>query len=199
MSNILKQLRGDSVLPVFREAGTFGTPIKSLFTPCGPPAILRCVRAVWVAAINGMGWCGLVAHVAKEAGEIMDPFVTDDDPAATVIAKRLSAWVIAALFHGNPCRVFGRVNAMAVATAFAVFRERAMNALQSETSARNDKPLRQMSSANVGLLPAVALTSPVRIPPTWREFRHCNQSSEPNASVVTLTHRLEYSTMVLVL
>lgn len=73
-----------------------------------------------------------------------------------------------------------------------------MNALYPKTATRNDKSLRKVTRAHIGLLSAIALATPVRISPSRWKFFYRNDSSESSTRVIAFAHSSKYSAMVLV-
>jgi len=84
-----------------------GTRVPILLSAGGPSAVARRVVAVVVDTLNGQP-SRTLAHIRQESREVVSPFFTHRDPAATVVLERGTAVVKASVFGGGPALVLAR-------------------------------------------------------------------------------------------
>ena len=89
---------------------TLWARVYSLFVPSSPPAILRRVTAVIVAAVERLVFRSR-AHVSVEVFKTFQPTLAHRNAATSIVGIVLSVSVVASLFHTRPDVVFGRVSA----------------------------------------------------------------------------------------
>ena len=122
---------------------------------CSPTAIIRLIVAVKIVSLYRMLWRGLRAHVFDEIKEI-EPALTDDDSAATVVSIESGARVSASSKHIGPCSILGR--GFPVTSIVTV--SKTTLSFCPETAARLDMPSAKVAAHSDCFAPAVAYAFP---------------------------------------
>jgi hypothetical protein len=81
------------------------TIIAALLFACSPAAVSQFIVSVRVGEAIKRFPLGANSHVCKEVFKGVLPSLTDLYSSTTITVIRLMAWLIAAIFHGEPCVV----------------------------------------------------------------------------------------------
>lgn len=158
--------------------------IVVLLQPCRPSTIPRGVRTVIVHSIQALT-VRAPAHVLKECGEVVQPFVAHGDSASTVVIVLLGCGRDATTFGVLPSDVLLRQSAT---TGIAVGRRATLNGFNVETSTTlcSSFPKCAPWSNNNGS--AVTLTYPVRFNVRYWVPSRYGQSSKASPGHIDESH-----------
>lgn len=139
------------------------------------------VRPVVVDSINGVIGRWSRPHVREEHSKVISPAVADSDPATTVVSPRLVPRIQAAVLHGRPDFVLGRVPQ-------AVRPETSACDLSVQASATRGVAIHQLSATGQGDSATGALAAPVSA--RFRSLRPLSQTKHRQATK-RLTSQIE--------
>src|SRR5262252_88881 len=105
-------------LPRHPKCIAAGTLVTSLFGAIRPAAILRCVRAIVIDAVNRVALRWPWPHVSQEIRKRLAPTVTDCDAATAISVEAIMVRIGATLDHVHPRAIFRRESVLGVTMAF---------------------------------------------------------------------------------
>lgn len=163
------------------------TLIDTLLVPCRPSAVRRCIRTIYVDAINGRFWKWFPSHVGQKQLKTLFPSTTHANAATAIVMVIGAILVRATLAHIDPRDVFSReMSAIGVAVNVAAF----SRYIGQEASTTTSVAASQQLSINAACLAAFASTNPLRFCRSNRRTRQDSQASETQASYINqLWHR----------
>jgi hypothetical protein len=155
--------------------------IVILLGACRPSAIVRCVVAIGVDAINGMMRTWSAAHIGKEVLKTVLPSVANSNTAAAIIGVPDVRWGIASGFHGNPRAIFGGPGTTVGCDNLTV-----------QTATTRGSALREIAGRNETFCPAFTSAYPTDAAPEMGTLGNDCPTSELLSTQIKESHRLPF-------